>query len=687
MNQRRIEILLLSFTIALIVSVTFVGISTVDNLKKIEHQSEKIYQPNKIILHLGQLISELRNSESSVRSYNLYRSEDYLISYQKSVQRIDAHFDSLYFYQKKSNLNKSLLDSVNAFVERKFVLLNEQLWIRDNLKVLNELNVISKKIEEVAVRDTSNAFSVAKNTSEAKKKKGLFGRIFKKKEKEDGYIPVTEPKYIMDKSKLADVKKEVQKVKNRQAADLAEMNTRELELISKDKVIMEKLEDIVVDLEKSQNETLKKIAQENIRETGQADFQLRVFGILFFTILTLSAILSIYYFYYGKKYQHRLKEAANEARRLAETRQHFLSNMSHEMRTPLNAIVGFSEQLLQSNLNREPREQVEIVNNSAQHLLKLVNNLLDKAKIDSGKIKPEEIVFYPATVIDDCLNLVSVSARTKGISLRREMNIDRKEILVGDPMLLKQVILNVLGNAVKFTEKGTVTLKANLDFARLNLEIADTGVGIPEDKLAHVFNEFEQADSSVSRKFGGSGLGLWITKKIVETQNGKIDLASEVEKGSVFKITIPYRKADAAAEQMHNVQVHQEKVLRLKGKKILVVDDEVYNRKLVSAVLKKYEVNLMEADSGGNALTSIKADLPDIVLADINMPEMDGAKLTRILRLEMNSALPVIAITADLTDEKRKLFSEAGIDDFVGKPFSENELVTAILKNINHAKV
>jgi signal transduction histidine kinase/CheY-like chemotaxis protein len=686
MSQRKLEILILFFTAALIVSVVAIGMTTFQNLKKIERQSEKIYQPNQIILNLKLLVSELRNSENNVRAYNLYRNEAQLDAYENSIELTDQYFDSLYHYHRANDVDRRLLDSVNSLVGRKFMLLNEMLNVRNDAKVLDELNNINRKIDAVIVPDTASI----KSAAEKKKKKGFFSRLFGKKEKPEA--PLYDSAVLLNRQKISEMKRVVSSVKKKQASQLEESNEKELALVTQDRFIMSRLQDIVREMENAQNEKLKRIEEENIHETTHTNSLIGVFGGMILFILLLLAAFSLYYFYTGRLYRQRLRAAADEAKRLADTREHFLSNMSHEMRTPLNSIMGFTEQLLKTEVVPEQKEQLEIINSCSSHLLHLVNNLLDKSRIDAGKIIVEKTVFNPRAVISDCVRLIKVSADKKQIGLSADLSIPSQLTLNGDAGLLRQILINLMGNAVKFTDKGGVKVIARIEEKEnehlLCVEIDDTGIGIAPGRISSIFNEFEQGDSSINRKYGGTGLGLWITKKLIEAQAGNISVNSHYGKGTHVEIKMPYASSEIRA--VNNTGADKLSAMRdISGIRVLVVDDEAYNRKLVSLILKKYGVEIIEAESGPAAIGILSDKKTSLALIDIHMPGMDGFQLIGNIRgnLHLNEAdFPVIAVTADLTEEKSQAYKAAGINASISKPFNEAELVQLISKYANHEK-
>lgn len=688
MREKKVEIIILLCTVALIVSFSIVGLITYNNLKKIKRLSGELYSPNKTMLDLRTLISELRNSENNVRLYNLYKNEDDLVAYANSVRLIDQYYDSLRLHQAGVSSSGLLLDSVQKLIRKKRIILNEQLTLRDNEGVVNELNRINKKLEKIALADTIKKNEIVKSSG-PEKKKGVFRRLFQKENNEvivvkDSIVPKK-----LNKQIIKEVESEVNKAKLKQFTLLEEVNKKEADLLAQDKELMNSLVALFNNLEQEQNQKLKSIACENIAQTNTTNSLIKVFGVLMVSILVMLGSFAIFHFYQARKLRQNLTNTAMEAKKLAKTRENFLSNMSHEMRTPLNSIIGFTEQVLQSKLDAYQREQIEHVNTSSLHLLDLVNNLLDKARIDAGKVTIENSDFNLHVLLKSASSILDVKAREKNIEFIKDLKIKEDMMINGDPVLLRQIIINILGNAIKFTHKGyvamSVSLKGKVKGRNLIvINIKDTGIGIPKEKLNKIFNHFEQVDASINREYGGTGLGLSITKDVVDILGGEITVESEVGRGTEVNISLLYPDAKVKDSEPMTVQGPMN-TDHLRSKSILVVDDEKFNRKLLSVILQKYDIEVWEAGSGKEALEILEERLPDLALVDINMAEMDGLKMVGNVRMKDDNRykeLPVIAVTADLTEEKREKYVASGFNDCLMKPFNEKNLISLISKTI-----
>ncbi len=383
--------------------------------------------------------------------------------------------------------------------------------------------------------------------------------------------------------------------------------------------------------------------------------------------------------------QKRLIEALKKAEHAEKLKENFLANMSHEIRTPLNAIIGFGSQLMKSDLPEKHRGFVNNINSASQHLLVLINDILDISKIEQGKMSIEEIDFDFHEVIRETASVMSQRAEEKGLPLTVNIDSGIQNYLKGDPHRLKQILLNLLGNAIKFTEKGQIGIEALL---RLNtpghqeveLRVTDTGVGMEKEFLANLFDKFSQEDKSVTRRYGGTGLGMSITKHLVELMGGSIEVNSSKNEGTTIVVRLPFRHSEhKPGEQIHHTSYDKDK---LRNCRILLVDDVEMNRMVASAVLSDYGVNITEAENGADAVRLLREQAFDLVLMDLQMPVMDGLNATLQIRNELKLNIPVIALTASAMRRDNEKCFQAGMNDYVTKPFNEEELVGVIQKNL-----
>ena len=359
----------------------------------------------------------------------------------------------------------------------------------------------------------------------------------------------------------------------------------------------------------------------------------------------------------------------------------FLSRMSHEIRTPMNAVMGLNRLLLESPLNNDQRRYAELANESAAALLSLIDDILDISKLEAGKVEPENIPFNPAMVVDNVVSMLTPRAREKGITLQATMPSAAQRWFRGDPTRLRQVLINLVSNALKFTDEGNVTIEASVPketagIARLRFEIVDTGIGISEEAQASLFQAFTQADGSITRRFGGSGLGLSISKQLVELWGGTIGCTSTVGAGSRFwfEISLPAAETPAAEPESPLTPSNDPRAKRQLN--LLLVEDNPVNQRVARLVLASTGHLVDVVDNGLSAIEAVRTKRYDVVLMDVQMPGLDGMETTKRIRAlpPPASKTPIIAVTANAMSGAREEYLAAGMDDYISKPFQPAEL-------------
>jgi signal transduction histidine kinase/CheY-like chemotaxis protein len=369
---------------------------------------------------------------------------------------------------------------------------------------------------------------------------------------------------------------------------------------------------------------------------------------------------------------------ANEA---VKAKQQFLSTMSHEIRTPMNAIIGFTKVLLKTDLTTKQNEYLNAIKISGDALIVLINDILDLAKVDAGKMTFERKPFKLAASLSAMLYLFDTKIQEKNLVLIKEYDDRIPDVLVGDAVRLHQIILNLMSNAIKFTTKGRITVSAVLlkeDAQNVTIEFAvkDTGIGITDDKMTKIFDNFQQASSETARLFGGTGLGLAIVKQLVEAQGGKVSVTSKITEGSRFSFTLTFLKTDDTAEfHPELIELNTDH----KNIKILVVEDMKLNQLLMQTILDDFGFAHDMADNGLIAVEKLKNNDYDIILMDLQMPEMNGFEATEYIRNTLKLTVPIIALTADVTTVDVAKCKTVGMNDYVSKPLDERILYAKIM--------
>lgn len=385
--------------------------------------------------------------------------------------------------------------------------------------------------------------------------------------------------------------------------------------------------------------------------------------------------------------EQNAQKAKNEAIVASNAKAEFLSTMTHEIRTPMNAVIGMTHILLQEEPRQDQIDHLNILKFSAGNLLSLINDVLDFSKIESGKIVFEKVKFNLRELVTSVRESMTALAREKSIEVILKVAPKVPDVVIGDPTRLTQILNNLVGNAVKFTKHGSVTLDVSLGkmkdkMADIKFAVIDTGIGISKDQQEKIFEKFSQASASTNREFGGTGLGLSITKKLLELQNSEIALTSKPNVGTTFKFNLSMKVYNQQSGNISNID--QNLFTTLKGLRILLADDNKMNIFIASKFLKKWDAQFTSVSDGLEALNEVSTNDYDIVLMDLQMPLMDGTEATRRIRKlddKQKASIPIIALTASVMLSEQDAMYEAGISDFVSKPFNPSDLFRKIVEH------
>ena len=694
--------LIVVFLILVIFGITaglFVNFSKIPLLKSVN----KIVQVQNDFTKLDSCIFKLYNAENSCRMYVVSGERVYYNQFINEIRQISTIMDKIESQnQREKAISK---ESFTNLIQQKklrtaqFIVLKQlsDSLINFSIEVDKDVDKINPKSRLFTARQFKSIIKVdtLRPAVTAKPKKKFFGRIIAAiNAKENNGVDRSKSTLIKtvisaDTSSVSLAYNKMQlRAINDYYLNLYRINKR---LKDKEKSLLDvnhKLIDNIVSglkryrtNEKNYYTSVQQLVSVKAFNTVENLDKFTVLLLLFAAGLLTFVFYTIYSLYRNER---ALVDYSNKAALYALSKSRFLANMSHEIRTPLNSIVGFSEQLTKVNLEEEQKEQVNAIRSSSVMLLDVVNDILDFSKYETGKVTLEKIAFSPYVAIYDVFESMKIQADKKKIGFVLKMPIDKNIFISGDPLRLKQVVMNLLSNAIKFTAEGEVVLSAELFKAGvqqtiLKVSVADTGMGINQLDQKIIFDEFAQVYyASTKEKQQGTGLGLAICKKIVELQNGKISVISEEKNGSVFSFELPFEITEKAQVEDVSQSVGIANAEFLKGKRVLLADDNMLNILLATTILKKYKVNFDAAYNGLEAFELFNEHTYDIILTDIQMPVMGGIELTKKIRTgadPLKQNIPILGVTANVMQEDRKKYLESGMNELVLKPFLEKELI------------
>lgn len=390
--------------------------------------------------------------------------------------------------------------------------------------------------------------------------------------------------------------------------------------------------------------------------------------------------------------QKNLESELIEAKKLAEesskAKETFLANMSHEIRTPLNAIIGMVRELSRNTDDSLQNTYLNNAETAAKHLLSIINNILDISKIEAGEFELENRDFSLKDVINETITIVAVNAKEKSLDLEVDISEDLHNAYIGDDSRIRQILINLIGNSIKFTEKGKISIYCNAQEIpgmqhHISLIIKDTGIGMEESYVEKLFKKFSQEDKSIARKYGGTGLGMAITFELIQLMGGKIDVCSKKNEGTTIKIDLDLKLGDFKKRRNLKGKIDLNKLNNIK---ILLVEDNEWNRLVAINSLSLFKIKPVEAENGIEAIKELEKEKFDIILMDLQMPEMDGIEATKIIRNSLKINTPIIALTANALKKELDYCLSIGFNDYIIKPYEESALFNVILKNLNNAK-
>lgn len=713
----------LKLALAFIISLAAIGTAVYfayTSFKNLEHSVYTLSQPDNTVSLLNDINNKLIASENEMRSYSLTEDEISLDNYIQYMSEISSHLDTLKKYPAFSMLDTIKLDTLKDLLEDKAELMYALVEMKNDKggqniakkamkeisKSANTAQELQEKVKEEytdSIQSIGPGIKKSSMPAENTDKESFFNRIFNKKEKrkkneqeetiteipadsvtsETQLITPSEASILasnpeVDPEELRNIMTELNRNEQNYEQRLSQ---QELEILTTDKVIREQIQEVINHAEKLQKkkiETNAASASNKAKASSQIMFGISLLA-LFAGIVFLAVIISDVN--KSNRYKLELELAKDNAEYHAKAKELFLANMSHEIRTPLNAIIGFSEQLKYTKLETNQDEYVQAVESASEHLLNIVNDILDLTKIEAGKINLQKNIFSMSDVVAEVAHIMQVKANEKGIGLEFFYDDMSKQLVRGDDFRLKQVLYNLIGNAIKFTHKGFVKITCNSEHKDphiyFTIDIKDSGIGISKEKIDSIFQDFSQADTSTTKKYGGTGLGLSISKKLIELQQGEILVSSKEAEGSTFTIKIRYRIPSDKQIAAFLAESEADHIIP-KNISVLLVDDEPFNLSLASVIFRKNGIQHSCVASAKEAMQIFTHEKFHIVFADIHMPEEDGFSFAKKLRA-IHPHIPLVALTANVMHEERQLLSASGFNDILTKPYKEQQLIDKII--------
>jgi signal transduction histidine kinase/DNA-binding response OmpR family regulator len=626
-------------------------------------------KPDNTLILVKDVAMDLNETENMVRLYSLSNDNDYLINYRSVNESLETKFEELQSLYNPDSSRQMLVDSVLILAQQKMVVWEKILNLHFSRG--NEHEAFNQYVETLdtvlTVQDTIHF--------EEPEKQGFFKRVFGKKQEPPEPIIVDR---TIEKQRL---QQEIETLEKELKQRNQQMSTAEAVYMRKNLEISENLSEIITALERQEEESFLQQSQEAELLANKTYERLSYFALSVFLLLILVLILFFRDLRKSRSYQKVLKKAKTHAENLARTKELFVATVSHEMRTPVNAIYGLSEQLLQKQHDEKTQEDLRVIFDSTKHLAELVNDTFDFSRLEKQNIQLAPVHFS----LNDLLHKIELynkpSAEAKNISFNIQNNWENDWVLFGDEGRLKQILNNLINNALKFTDEGevrlTVDFKEQNKQIQLNFEISDTGIGIPKESQEKIFDDFVQLDTDINKKAGGTGLGLYIVKKLVDLLGGKISVESEVNQGTRFVVSVPLQKGNSEKLQQTFKSFDTPEVL--KGKAVLIVDDEAFNRHLLKSIFTKWKVDFDEAENGHEAVALAAQHNYALILMDIRMPVMDGSEAARAIKTTGHKAR-IISLSAN--SDSVNSGEKSAFDSSLKKPFDEAALYTIICNTV-----
>ncbi len=686
--NRQIKAKILLGILVVISAIVAASAFTYHSFNQMLQAMDTLSKPEVQLVHLNEVMTEISIAEGSARAYSLTKERRYLQNYWEQFSTINARIQRLQQDMQGNPYQLARIDSVSALLKEKQNNLRSFLELKDKeaekTPLKKALEIIDQKAQDVPSDPQPPVARVRPKIPHQEGYPMPRSAPTRRQPKQQANLNPNRLNANQADALLDDVKDIINDIESEDSQMKEYLGKQELDIIEQDWLIMDQIRSIIrsvrreeLSLAEANAARARHIATSSV-STITTVGGIVILGSLLFLILVFKDLAQSNY------YRQNLIRAKKRAEKMAQVKEEFLANMSHEIRTPLNAITGFLEQLKKTALDRSQYLYVNTIDSSSDHLLSIVNDILDLSKIESGKLTLNQQPFTVKKVMQTVVDVMRVKAQEKKITISREIDPALDVAMEGDAHRLRQILFNLVGNAVKFTDRGGVTVQAVAKettdtHVTVEFSVKDTGAGIANNKLEHVFGAFNQEEEITGFRYGGTGLGLSICKKLIELQDGWIAVESKIGQGSTFSFAITYQKSvSPVPPALQPAPVYA--MADVSDKAILVVDDDQVNRLLLEVLSEKWEAQVDIVDGGVAALAAMRQTTYDMVLTDINMPEMNGIELMMKIK-EGHPSTPVIAFTATVQPEILKEFLAQGFDDYLLKPFKESDLCAKIVQH------
>lgn len=679
------EKITLVFSLILLVLVCGTGFWVYSKLSSVADDIAEGKAQDSRLLILKELNNDLVKAENFAFSYRITNADSLLTSFYLIRHQSGFKISQLRRIPSNYTLYKRHIDTLESLVSQKFVTLEDLVLVQNENRVNDAMDQVIHEVKSMSRAKIESPVKEPK-TGDKKERRRLFQkRLEEKRQREEREAAAAARKNAMLSS--ASVNAGLQEIKKDVVEEEQFKNARKLIVEQRNNRLSARFTQLVQTIENEEKQVIMREAIQAKQVARETNIIIALFCLTSVLLILFTSYLLFLFLSKTKATTAQLIIAKQKSDQLTKSKSQFLANMSHELRTPLNAIVGFTDQLKQTELNTAQSNKVGIISKAADHLTRITNEILDFSKLSAGAVRMESIPFNFCEELDFVVTTLNQLAEEHKNKLIVKCHEEVPEVVIGDPMRVRQILINLVGNALKFTENGKVTIDVRPDLQSqkdtvLQIRVSDTGIGISEENLARIFEEFEQAEVSVARKFGGTGLGLSITRMLIERMNGSISVKSKEGKGTTFSFSLPFRIAD---NQPQSLEEKKDANLDfLDGFSVLVVDDEAYNRKLLRNLLEKAGVRITEASNGEEALEALGRAAYDLVLLDLRMPVMDGfATLKAVRKLPDMKTMPVVALSAAISQEERVSMVKDSWSGVLLKPFKVHDLASVIRKALN----